>query len=450
MGELEVKEINKVVQPKIHYDGKFADAEDILFREHNSKLKVSDYMKEDNEYVIGGKTKLNYDGNIEEPPVEEEPEVKKKKKNRIKNFRFVNPLTEADKYALVKTPSEQRRDAVHENYKKTVAHLLKDKKITGDLRTLLEDVKTYLSEEYDAVSMEKRKEEGQQDGMRGLRWLFHSFTHKQRFNRKSQGEKLAYLKEKIDALPKQKTAAVTFLKGWMRRLSLSNLEVKEEDINDATEAEFLYSEKNKSPKAISMKDRRKEPLFAQEPSLADISQGSLGDCYFLANIASLVSVRPDAIRDMMKDEGDTVVVRFYSKAKKVGRIDVEPVYIRVDKKVPQNFAAHSLWVQILEKAFTVYYGISKKLEGEAEITLDKNLKGRKVNYRDIAGGFLEDAFFMLTGKEAETNGNVWNDTTNRIDKLFDVMAMNLTASPECIKKARALPIRARRIRDEYE
>ncbi|MBO6137919.1 MAG: hypothetical protein J6O71_04825 [Lachnospiraceae bacterium] len=437
MGELDNQVKNKNQGPVF----RFREAEDIRV-EGNT---VADLMRDDNEYVFGSRMKLSLDEHIEEPP--EENDIQKDE-SRIKNFRLVNPLTEAYKYSGIQTESDLRRDQALSAYRKSAAYMLKDKNVTEELKTLLEDVQTYLSVDYDALSMDKREAKGKYDGKYGIFWLWNSFTHKMRFSRKTQSEKLIYLKKKIEALPDDKTEPVKFLKAWIARMTTTALDPKEEEINDATKVKFKRTKDGKENK-MEMADRRGEPLFAQEPSVRDIVQGSLGDCYFLANLAGLVSRDPDAIRNMMRDEGDTVTVRFYSKVKKVGRIDIEPVYIRVDKRLPQNFASHSLWVQVLEKAFTVYYGISKKLNKVAEIKLDKDLGEQTVDYDDISGGYLEDAFLMLTGQETEINASVSNVTTNRIENLFEALPMNYVTAPEYLKKARSLPITARKIKDEY-
>lgn len=56
----------------------------------------------------------------------------------------------------------------------------------------------------------------------------------------------------------------------------------------------------------------KMPVFTQEPSLSDIQQGGLGDCYLLSGLSSEALKHPDRIKEAIQDNGDTVTVRFYT------------------------------------------------------------------------------------------------------------------------------------------
>lgn len=56
------------------------------------------------------------------------------------------------------------------------------------------------------------------------------------------------------------------------------------------------------------------PLFEKMPDLADVQQGRVGDCYFMASIASVIQSDPVQLLKNMKDNGDnTVTVRFFRK-----------------------------------------------------------------------------------------------------------------------------------------
>ncbi|MCR5251293.1 MAG: hypothetical protein K6E50_11865 [Lachnospiraceae bacterium] len=97
-------------------------------------------------------------------------------------------------------------------------------------------------------------------------------------------------------------------------------------------------------------DVSKEPLFAHEPTINDLRQGKVSNCYMLAATTSLIQHDPQAIKRLIRDNGDgTATVRLY-------RGPGQPVFIRVDKKVPRLrtggaiLTSGALWMQLIEMA----------------------------------------------------------------------------------------------------
>jgi hypothetical protein len=97
------------------------------------------------------------------------------------------------------------------------------------------------------------------------------------------------------------------------------------------------------------------PLFAKSgPSLADIRQGQLGDCYYLAGLGAIANDTPMTLRQNIVDFNDgTYGVRLGNS------------FYRVDNDLPVRtgstqaaFAAlgreNSMWVAVAEKAFAHY------------------------------------------------------------------------------------------------
>ena len=157
---------------------------------------------------------------------------------------------------------------------------------------------------------------------------------------------------------------------------------------------------------LKMESRADQALFPHEPSLNDIAQGSVGDCYFLAALSSVISSDPDAIKNCMKDEGDTVVVRLYHPVGSGDTYHLEPRYYRVDKTVPVDedgrdlYATGSLWVQMMEKAYTAS-GINVK--NEVKKTEEyQNRDKRILQYDEIETGQAEDAVSYITGKTLDS------------------------------------------------
>lgn len=127
---------------------------------------------------------------------------------------------------------------------------------------------------------------------------------------------------------------------------------------------------HRSPKAgalgtyVSVKDLK---LFPHDPSPNDVKQRTTSDCYMMSSLCSIAASRPDLIKKRMRDNGDTVTVQFFdtkNQKQEDGTFKevTEPVFITVNKKIPtylytaQKNAVDSLWVQMIEKAFAVYYG----------------------------------------------------------------------------------------------
>lgn len=129
------------------------------------------------------------------------------------------------------------------------------------------------------------------------------------------------------------------------------------------------------------------PLFPTAgPRATDVKQGWIGDCYFLAPLASLAQENPDLIRRLVVELGDgTYAVRF--------RKDGSSVYVRVDNELviwnggttplyaklgPEG----AMWVAIVEKAFA-------------------NFRRGEGTYASIDRGWMNEAFGAL-GFASET------------------------------------------------
>ena len=99
------------------------------------------------------------------------------------------------------------------------------------------------------------------------------------------------------------------------------------------------------------------PVFADGPQYNDIAQGAVGDCYFLAALASLADTDPDLIREMVAPLGDgTYAVRFYRSG--------QAQYLRLDADLPTTTGGSlvyarlgrdgELWVPLAEKAYAYF------------------------------------------------------------------------------------------------
>lgn len=152
-----------------------------------------------------------------------------------------------------------------------------------------------------------------------------------------------------------------------------------------------------SANAVGYGEIEGELFGAHGPKGADIRQGGLGDCYFLASVAAIVADDPGAIQKAIRDNNDgTYSVRFYDN-------DGAAVWLTVDSDLPVDANGNlayargvdsdgdgklEVWVPIMEKAYAAYkdlYGPADGIDGYADI-------GR--------GGLPSDAIQALTGKPA--------------------------------------------------
>ncbi|GIW76589.1 MAG: hypothetical protein KatS3mg104_1652 [Phycisphaerae bacterium] len=134
----------------------------------------------------------------------------------------------------------------------------------------------------------------------------------------------------------------------------------------------------------------RHPLFSSRgPSMDDVKQGQIGDCYFLATLAGAAHVSPDSIRSMITDLGDgTYAVRFANP-------DNSYRFYRVDNDLPVSREGSNrpvyaglgnedcLWVALAEKAYTYH----------------RNGSG---SYESIHGGWMSQALTAIGARQQET------------------------------------------------
>jgi hypothetical protein len=98
-----------------------------------------------------------------------------------------------------------------------------------------------------------------------------------------------------------------------------------------------------------------QPLFTGVPTIEDIRQGNIGDCYLMAALGAVVQRNPATIYNMMRDNRNgTVTVRLY-KPPTADTGAAQTVDIRVNKSLIDDGrrSRGALWVPIIEKAYAV-------------------------------------------------------------------------------------------------
>ena len=138
------------------------------------------------------------------------------------------------------------------------------------------------------------------------------------------------------------------------------------------------------------------PIFPRDPKPEDILQGGLGDCFFLASLASIAATRPDHIKSMISDSGDgTVSVRFYKITKPpMGEKTFQAQYVTVRKAIAQTMfgsriftSGNTIWPALIEKAYAAW-------ENNSPAALPGGFKG---TYGSIEGGHSSDAWEQILG-----------------------------------------------------
>ena len=110
------------------------------------------------------------------------------------------------------------------------------------------------------------------------------------------------------------------------------------------------------------------PLFLHEPNINDVRQSTIGDCWLVSAISSVVNTNPDFIRSMFQDLGDgNVLVRMYEAVDRTGMrlqsndrlyergVTMRPVYFKLRKHYETGWgnACDCPWVQLVEKAYAL-------------------------------------------------------------------------------------------------
>ncbi|HMB94786.1 MAG TPA: C2 family cysteine protease [Tepidisphaeraceae bacterium] len=107
---------------------------------------------------------------------------------------------------------------------------------------------------------------------------------------------------------------------------------------------------------IKYRNFKNDPLFSNNgPSIDDINQGALGDCYFLAQMGSFAELDANMIKQSIVSLGDgSYAVEFVKNAKDVFyRIDADlPSYSPSQLAYAGFGADNSIWAALYEKAWT--------------------------------------------------------------------------------------------------
>ena len=137
---------------------------------------------------------------------------------------------------------------------------------------------------------------------------------------------------------------------------------------------------------------------AAAPSLADMHQGALGDCYFIASLGAIADANPQAIESMITDNGDgTYTVRFYYQD---AAGQYAPDYVTVNNELPVQGgntlyyngvgSDGAYWLALVEKAYAQWDASGNEGRGGVD------------SYADLTAGWMQNVYQQVLGQAAAT------------------------------------------------
>lgn len=156
------------------------------------------------------------------------------------------------------------------------------------------------------------------------------------------------------------------------------------------ELEIRFDRIDRRSKSI---DRFGEKLYGQSNDYAKsikpeaVCQGLVGNCYFMAGVASLAELQPEQLANMMKQNRDgTFTVTFPGK---------EPIVVKpptpCELMLYAGVTEHGIWPAVLDKAFGKYCRDNPEFR--------KGLERGELEQEGSEGGGTTEGISMLTGRK---------------------------------------------------
>jgi len=123
-----------------------------------------------------------------------------------------------------------------------------------------------------------------------------------------------------------------------------------------------------------------------------VSQGTLGDCYFMASLGAVAHHSPDTIRNMIKENRDGTYTVTFPGAKDEP-ITVQPI-TEAERGIFTGAADHGEWAAVIEKGYGTY------CQKHFWRRTPKNMSGGNLPAEGADGGgmLLDNLMNLLTGK----------------------------------------------------
>ncbi len=156
-----------------------------------------------------------------------------------------------------------------------------------------------------------------------------------------------------------------------------------------------------------------DPLLSITPDA--VVQGTIGDCYYLAAVSSLAASNPQAIRDMIHDNGNgTYTVTFPGDT-------ANPVTINAPTDAERGLYngghKYGTWAGILERAFGQYQSEHANMFRRARVAMESG--GNTPTEYAGAGGQTSWATELLTGRSTETVSSSDSELASRLERALN-------------------------------
>ncbi|WP_084960394.1 C2 family cysteine protease [Thermoactinospora rubra] len=139
------------------------------------------------------------------------------------------------------------------------------------------------------------------------------------------------------------------------------------------------------------------PLFKDGVDVSDVSQGAVGDCWFIANLGAVAQRDPEFIRSgIRRNPNGTISVRLFDKEGREHWVTVTPDLPLDANGNPRGATGDGeLWPAYYEKAFAQFYN-------------DDN-DDKQGSYGAIVGDYPEKGAKFLTGKGSDVDDPDFDD-----------------------------------------
>lgn len=147
-------------------------------------------------------------------------------------------------------------------------------------------------------------------------------------------------------------------------------------------------EHEKNPKARMLTvwtDVKNQSLFPHEPSIHDIQQRTVQDCYMMSSLAAIAHFTPEYIKQSMRDNGDgTVTVRFFDEKQSDVYYEATSIgELAKNYSEAEGVAKEQIDRKILLKLFSEF-SVNGKLQEQWKAAWEKEALPAEETHADIA------------------------------------------------------------------